>query len=369
MFDVKLFEYINNLAGRYAWLDILGRSVAVYGLLAVLLLAAAVVWWPRWDSVVRQRYLLCLLLIAAGCALLAGLEWAVTTHILHHDLRTRPANARWATLLITADSAMSFPAWPAVLVFALVSPTLRIARRIGLAMAVLGAVLGLSLVFVGVNYPVDVLIGSLLGITMGQTGVAMSMLPPQQPRAQTWRTVGILWATLIIGTAAVAFRLYASSSVHAEKTTTPTVSSSTVRVTPATNIMAALNQAAKPNSLTLQAATNGHLLVADARVLLAHASPTRPEVEAIAHQVTNAAFANWHELQLLTVTITAASDHGAGVKTGTFYTVTITRTEWPAGGIPLTTPLPGKKFYHPSLLRPANHQQAIAPGVVRVTVN
>ncbi len=59
-------------------------------------------------------------------------------------------------------------------------------------MAALGAVLGLSLVFVGVNYPLDILIGGLLGFALGETG---RLLAGRESRSSmhAWRTALALW--------------------------------------------------------------------------------------------------------------------------------------------------------------------------------
>lgn len=344
MFDAKLFALINALAGRAAWLDTCGRFLAVYGLLAVLLLAVTVFWWPRLAARQRRGYGVALLLAGAGCLLCFGLEWLLVTHVIHHDLRTRPFDARWATLLITAESALSFPAWPAALALALLPATLRVSRCAGWVMAVLCVLLGVSLVFVGVNYPLDVLVGGLLGIAIGETG-ALLAIGAERPRARAWQTILAVWAVLLVGTAAVSVSVK-HGSVEYEAKSTRSTQKTAVNVPPPPAVLAALLPAAQPGVPSIDAATNGHLLVAEARVLLPSATTTRAEVDSLARRVSNAMFSCWPQLNLLTVSVNGTFRDGGKTHYGRLFTTTVAREAWPVAGFAAAQKLPGKIFYN-----------------------
>ncbi len=340
MFDAKLFALINGLAGHHPKIDLCGRYAAVYGLLVILLLAVAVVWWPRIAPALRRRYLATLLLTAAGCLLLSGLEWLLTTQILHHDLRTRPFEARWTTLLITTETGMSFPAWPAVIAFSLLPATLRIARRIGWLLLALSLLFGFSLIFVGINYPVDVIIGGLLGIAIGETAAQMTMLTA---RPRTMRIfLASFWAALLLGTGTIAFHLRTTSIDYEAKSTPRTLGSVLVSASPAVQTL--LTRAASPDEVAIEAASNGHLLAAEARVVQPGASAERANVETLVRHVANAAFSGWPRLDLLTVTVCGSVQHGGVTRYNTLYTATIERKQWPPTGFALNQKLPGKKF-------------------------
>ena len=323
------------------------RYLAVYGLLAVLLLAMTVFWWPRLAAKQRREYGAALLLAVAGCLLCFGLEWLVATHVVHHDLRTRPFDAHWATLLITAESGMSFPAWPAVIALALLPATLRVSRNAGWMMLALGILLGFALVFVGVNYPLDVLIGGLLGIAIGQTGTLLVIRAPL-PSPRAWQKLLVLWVALLLGTAVVALHLKHTSN-ESEAKSAPVTQKTAVSVPPPSTLLLALIPAAQPGTPAIDAATNGHLLVAEVRVVLPFASTTRTAVETLARHVSNATFTGWPKLDLLTVALIGTFNDGGKTHYGRLFTTTVDRRQWPPAGFTDNQMLPGKKFYNTHL--------------------
>jgi len=361
MFDARLFSLINGLTGRYAWLDFLGRYLAVFGLLAILLIVLGVLWWPRWEPDVRRRYLIKLLLITASCLLIALVEMFFTRFIVHHELRSRPFNSRWATMLVTAETTLSFPAWPAVIAFAFIPPTWRIAKRAAWAMAILGVLLGFSLVFVGINFPVDVIIGCLLGVTLGFT-CTLVLFERQRLSLDALIALIVLWSLLIVGSGAVALRIYQGSHTHIAKS--QRLRETSVYVAPPATLLAALQQAASPGKLQLPmdrhhhlavAATNGHLLAADIQSVLPDAKSSPTDLTAMAGKLTNTAFAGWPELRLVTITIYGTFTEHAHTRTATLCTATVAREEWPAGGFAPTQHLPGRVYISPVAVRNAPH--------------
>ncbi|MHB9024551.1 MAG: phosphatase PAP2 family protein [Armatimonadota bacterium] len=347
--DFWLFDRINGLAGWQPWLDTLGRYLAVYGLLVILLFALGVLWWPRLPAERRRRYFGALLTGLAACALLAGLELLLAPHI---SLRSRPFNARWVTLLITGESELSFPAWPLVYAWALIVPTLSIARRAGIILIALGVLFGLAMVFVGLNYPLDILFGSLLGAAVGMTFALLfkvSAITPKRP----WLLPTIAWVVLLlIGGLLRIFLQPASTMATTEMVPTRGLH---VRVATPAATLAALQRITAPSEVTIDAATNGHLLVAWAQVKIDSDAYTLAGVEDQARRVVNAAFSTWRQLDLLTVTVSAAFPGEKDQKLGTLYTATIERRSWPPAGVPSAQALPGEKFYHHRFLgKPAS---------------
>lgn len=340
--DFQLFDLINGLAGRWAALDALGRVLGIYGLLGVLLVVLALLWWPHWDSVTRRRYLLALLASIALCAVLAGLEAFVSQH---HNIRARPANARWATILISAGSELSFPAWSVVLAFALQVPSFRLARRVGLVLAALGTLLALALVYCGVNYPLDVLTGVLLGLAIGFTATLLTGL--HRP-ARPWPRLAVVWGALAVWAVLLFITIKPASTLDDAHVATGALS---VTVTPPTRVLTAISAAVRQSQVEMTAATNGHLLVA--AVTVREPSPDVPltRVTNDARHVVNAAFTSWPQLDFVTISVLAGFPRETGVKVGTLYTATLARQGWPAGGYTATQALPGKKFFHPRFYR------------------
>ena len=360
-FDRWLFDAINSLAGRHHWLDVLGRGVAVYGLLVILWLVLAVLWWPR-DTVERRRYLWTLLTSALLCAVLLLAEWVLTTFILHQDLRARPSNARWATLLITERSHLAFPAWPVVFAFALSIPTLRLAKRPGAVILFLGTLLACSLIYVGVNYPFDVLTGIFLGSAIGATASAAWLA-----HGLNWRRIAYIWLPLVLWGGII---LATVKPTHGEsESPVAETAVSTANVTPPANVIMALTPALRPGKVTVEAATNGHLLVAAVKVLLPSPDVTLPQVDMLAHTAVNTTFTGWKALNLLTIEVSADFARGTHPQPqmGTLYTATIDRAQWPAAGFSRADPLPGRKFYHAKFIAPAPayspHSRPVSTGM------
>lgn len=337
-----------------AWLDGLGRVFTVYGTLAIILLALGAFWWPGWLTNARRRYLGALLISAGACALMMVLEQIITTQLLHHEFRARPANARWVTLLITEDSHLSFPAWPVTLAFALAVPAVRFRRACGWLMCVMGVLLTLAMVFVGINYPLDVLTGVLLGVVIGLTALALVRTPFGQP-AHAWRTVLGLWLLFAVWGGLLAVTI---QPVHVESGDTASAGpASSVMVVPPAALLSAVRALEPRATVAIQAATNGHLTAAVVQVTLPEPTSDLPAVEGLARRAVNVTFAHWKPVRLLTIEITAAHHRGTRLQLGTLYTATIAREQWPAAGFSAAQALPGKKYFQPQFYHVAGQRR------------
>ena len=350
--DYWLFDLINGAAGHYRWLDAAGQLLAVYGALAVILLALGGLWSPRLTPDVRRRLFFSLVLAGLCCALFVLLEQL----IFPHDLRSRPANARWVTLLITPSSHLDFPAWPVAIAFALAFPLLQAHRRFGVAALGVAGLTGIALVFVGANFPYDVLTGLLIGMAVGYSAALLYHRGvPDFRRRVRW--AALCWVVLLVW-AGVALATVRPVSLESNPNETPSQQNVGVSVTPPAPVLTALQPVASPGALTVRAATNGHLLAAVAQVTLPDAHIALPAVEDRARAMVNAAFSTWPGLGLPTVEISAQFPQGTHTRVGALYTATVARGQWPAGGFLSRQPLPGKKFYHAQFYAPSKNGNA-----------
>lgn len=347
LWEQRCFEAINGLAGAFPLLDQAGRLLAVFGLLAVILIALTLAWWPRWEPAQRRVYLYAVCAVAIIALALYGVELAVIRYVLHHEIRSAPASKVWTNLLITAEGGVSFPAWPVLLTTALTFPIWGLARRVGYLTTGLTVLLGLALIFVGAHFPLDVLAGVLVGATLGATA---RMLTAIRRLKGYWLPALTLWLILVLlaGGAAAMMKPQATE-VAGSGTAAHGPEPSTVP-TPAA-VQAALQTAGAPSTVLVEAASNGHLLVASVHLTLPDTSATLDAVRQLTLRATNAAFAAWPTLDLLTLTVEEHMPGGNGQRVGILHTATVARQDWPTGGFLPTQTLPGEKYYAPRLLR------------------
>jgi len=161
--DIYLFRFVNDWAGKFGGLDALGVFAAVFllPLLVFLLLPAAFtikrIKETHWYEMPLHALLAALLAYVArsGLGALIG--------------RARPfVTLPDVQLLIPTDHLYnSLPSGHAALSFALAYVVWKHDRDWGIAFFMLAAVVAVSRVFVGVHYPVDVLAGAVVGILAG----------------------------------------------------------------------------------------------------------------------------------------------------------------------------------------------------------
>lgn len=156
--DLRLYHALNNLAGRTEWLDQLLRWGAQDLPIAMVLVLAAVWFWP--GEPVQRAHRQRLAVYAVSAALL-GL--ALSQVIGHTWFRERPYVHQTAHLLISPSGDPSFPSDHAVAGFALAAPFLLARRRVGWLLLGMAVGLALTRVAVGTHYPTDVVGGALLG--------------------------------------------------------------------------------------------------------------------------------------------------------------------------------------------------------------
>jgi undecaprenyl-diphosphatase len=157
-FDDWLFRLINNLAGHWPWVDGLARLLLndyfVPTVLAVTLLA---LWFePAAKMGQNQRAVLTASLSAALANIIVKLMNLVY-------FRPRPFAGHAVHLLFYQPSDSSFPSNAAALSFAVAAGVWFHNRAWGWGLTLLAALFGLSRIFGGLHYPLDVAAGALLG--------------------------------------------------------------------------------------------------------------------------------------------------------------------------------------------------------------
>ncbi len=156
--DRWLFTVINGQAGRWPWLDSLARLTLndyfVPTLLALILLA---LWFePARPARRNQRAVLAASLSAALVNLIVK-----AMNLLY--FRPRPFAGQAVHLLFYHPTDSSFPSNAAALGFAIAAAVWFHHRPWGWGLLLLAALFGLSRIFGGVHYPLDVAAGALLG--------------------------------------------------------------------------------------------------------------------------------------------------------------------------------------------------------------
>lgn len=162
--DYYLFQQINGLAGRWAWLDYFGIFAANY--LQYFVAAALLVFLALGDTKgekVKNRFMV---VLSFASALVARFGFA--SLIYEFFMRLRPFAAHAATQLIAYDAARpSFPSGHASFFFALAAAVYLFNRRAGYWFFAAAFIISIARVFVGVHYPGDILAGALIGMFSG----------------------------------------------------------------------------------------------------------------------------------------------------------------------------------------------------------
>ena len=162
--DFWLFQQINGLAGKFAWLDWLGIFLASYYQYLVVgaLLLFIFISQDKKEQISRARM--------AGLAFLAALvaRFGVVTTIYYFYIRLRPFVAHAATQLISYDAAKpSFPSGHATFFFALAMVVYLYNKKIGAWFLAAALLISLARVYAGVHYLSDILAGVLIGSLVG----------------------------------------------------------------------------------------------------------------------------------------------------------------------------------------------------------
>lgn len=154
--DYALFQLINGLAGRWPALDELMRFFATDYIVPTSLICLIVFLWFSGRHELQEQALLGIVSLAVAnvFVLISNIIW----------FRPRPFTDHDVNLLFYHPSDPSFPANSAATTWALACALWMYDRGIGGIALVLAFMMGLSRIFVGVHYPLDILAGAIIGI-------------------------------------------------------------------------------------------------------------------------------------------------------------------------------------------------------------
>ena len=174
--DKEVFLWINQWVGTFPWLDNVVKLVVSDYLVPVLFSVILLGLWFGWrGQEMRERHQRGVIL--AGISL--GITNAVVAIINQQFFRLRPFDVQEVQLLFYPPTDSSFPANPVAITFAIATGVWFANRKIAIAMYVAASIFGLSRVYAGVFYPLDVVAGALLGMAI--TYVAYLVLKLIEP--------------------------------------------------------------------------------------------------------------------------------------------------------------------------------------------
>lgn len=164
--DHQLFQFINSLAGRWQFLDWLGIFCAKYLIYVIFIIVIA--WWldlhrtkpsTHWPLEGRKKWLVFgHLSLSVGLALLANQLLALIR------FRVRPFMDMQINKLINKPfSEKSFPSDHTSFAFAMAVVVFCYNKKLGIVLLILSLLVGLSRIYVGVHYPLDILGGIVVG--------------------------------------------------------------------------------------------------------------------------------------------------------------------------------------------------------------
>jgi undecaprenyl-diphosphatase len=158
--DLQLFRLINNLAGRNAFLDSLARLlVNEYFLTTTMALILVIFWFEGQDRDRRERNQSAIL--RAIIALFVANIVLKLCNLIY--FRPRPFVNHEVNLLFYHPTDSSFPSNPATVGFSVATAIWLHNRRLGASLLALATLFGLSRIYCGVHYPLDIIAGALLG--------------------------------------------------------------------------------------------------------------------------------------------------------------------------------------------------------------
>jgi undecaprenyl-diphosphatase len=174
--DTTLFNLINGAATRVPPLDGLMRLlVNDYFVPTALCLLAAALWFSganRDARAANQRAVVSMVVAVLLANVLVKL-----CNLLY--FRPRPFSVQEVNLLFYRPSDSSLPSNAAAVGFAFAGLGWQRDRRLGVVMGVLAGLWGFARVYCGVHYPLDVLVGGLIGVLSAYVvGRAQRLLRP-----------------------------------------------------------------------------------------------------------------------------------------------------------------------------------------------
>ena len=154
-FNLEGFRLINDLAGQNVWLDkfmIFAADKMGYFLIVLVL----VIFW-------KKSYFKRAVFVSLGSALIARLLFVGLMRYLFYSPRPFLIFENVNQLMNHATES-SFPSGHTTFYFAMATGVYFYNKKAGHIYLILAGLLGLARIFVGVHWPLDILVGAVLGI-------------------------------------------------------------------------------------------------------------------------------------------------------------------------------------------------------------
>jgi undecaprenyl-diphosphatase len=145
--NYSIFEYLNNLAEHYDWIDDL-MEIFAQDIVWIILAVMACLWFTGKET--NQKLVFYSFLSASVALLIASL--IISPEVNH----SRPFVEHQVHQLIPHAADASFPSDHATLAFSIAFSVFLTKRRLGVVMLALAVLTGIARVYVGVHYPGDI---------------------------------------------------------------------------------------------------------------------------------------------------------------------------------------------------------------------
>ena len=167
-FNLTLFKFIHDLAGKFWLFDWVGIFLAEY--LPYLMVAIAVFLLIKEKNWRGRIYFFSLSILSVILA-----RGVITEIIRFFYPQDRPFIALQFQPLVSHEISASFPSGHATAYFALALAVFYINQKWGWRFLVASLVMGLARIYVGVHWPLDILVGALIGL--GSAFLMRKILP------------------------------------------------------------------------------------------------------------------------------------------------------------------------------------------------
>ncbi|MFQ5860104.1 MAG: phosphatase PAP2 family protein [Dehalococcoidia bacterium] len=162
--DHAVLRWLNSWVGHFPALDAVLKVVVSDYFIPVLFSLVLLGLWFGWkDERMKDRNQRAVFIAMSSL----GFANLAVFAINHFYFRPRPFAEYTLNLLFYQPTDSSFPANPVALTFAIATGVYQANPRLGLAMYLLATVFGLTRVYAGVFYPLDIVGGALVGVTIG----------------------------------------------------------------------------------------------------------------------------------------------------------------------------------------------------------
>jgi undecaprenyl-diphosphatase len=164
-FDYYLFKQLNDLAGHYRWIGYLSIFFARYFQYILIAGALGLFFWGRDNDRKNARRTAVLAFFSAVIS-----RFIITDAIRYFYFRPRPFSVYQVFQLIPHEPTGSLPSGHAAFFFAMAMVIYGYDKKIGYCFFAGAFLISVARIFAGVHYPMDILVGVVVGIITGFFG-------------------------------------------------------------------------------------------------------------------------------------------------------------------------------------------------------